>query len=224
MMTKSLEVHPIAAMFPMMSKDELQEMAEDIKANGLHETIKISADGKTLIDGRNRLAACKIAKVEPRFENLNGAEAEAYVISANIARRHMTGGQRAAVVAKIYPEPASAQERGAKGGRGNKSSASPSGAFPMVAPSSLRLARMVMRDAPDLIDSVIDGSLTLEKAAVQARDRRDLKSSREAKLEMLHAGARDLANRVKDDGMDIDEALAAMKERERKTREIIEQG
>jgi hypothetical protein len=94
----------------------------------------------------------KIAQAKQRAEaaiDVRPAAASRAKIPANIARRHMTGGQRAAVVAKIYPEPASAQERGAKGGRGNKSSASPSGAFPMVAPSSLRLARAVMRDAPD---------------------------------------------------------------------------
>jgi hypothetical protein len=77
-------------------------------------------------------SACKIAKVEPQFEKLNGADAEAYIISANIARRHMTAGQRAMVVAKMYPE-------NDEQGRGKKGVAATH--FPMVPASTLRHAR-----------------------------------------------------------------------------------
>jgi hypothetical protein len=52
------------------------------------------------------MAACRIAGVKPKFEELNGAtDPFAYILSANINRRHMTKGQCAMAVAMIYPEP-----------------------------------------------------------------------------------------------------------------------
>jgi hypothetical protein len=62
-----LAVHPVAALFPMLADDELEELAADIKANGLRFPIIRDKAGKTLIDGRNRLVACEIAGVKPDF-------------------------------------------------------------------------------------------------------------------------------------------------------------
>lgn len=47
----------------MIPDDEMQELAADIEENGLIHPIVIK--GNVLIDGRNRLAACKIAGVNP---------------------------------------------------------------------------------------------------------------------------------------------------------------
>jgi ParB-like chromosome segregation protein Spo0J len=54
-----LAVHPAADIFPMMSDDELQELAADIAENGLQVAIILDHTQKVLIDGRNRLEACK---------------------------------------------------------------------------------------------------------------------------------------------------------------------
>ena len=52
------------------------ELATDTKANGLlHPSYWMRDD--TSIDGRNRLETCKRAKVEPKFETLNGSDAQA---------------------------------------------------------------------------------------------------------------------------------------------------
>ena len=60
----------------MMPDDELDELATDIIANGLlHPSYWMQDD--TSIDGRNRLETCKRAKVEPKFETLNGSDAQA---------------------------------------------------------------------------------------------------------------------------------------------------
>ncbi len=59
------------------------------------------------------MAACKIASVKPTLEKLNGIDPLAYIVSANLARRDMTKGQKAMAYAKIYPE-------GSKGGRGKR--------------------------------------------------------------------------------------------------------
>lgn len=102
----TLPVHPAAEVFPMLEDEELQELAADIAENGLHEPLVIGeVDGKKmLVDGRNRRRACELAKVEPTVRELNGEDPTAFVISANIHRRHLTVGQRAMSIAKIYPE------------------------------------------------------------------------------------------------------------------------
>src|SRR4051794_28416384 len=98
-MHDSLSVHPVANLFPMLPEDELQELADDIRANGLQHPIVLDKDG-VLIDGRNRWAACQIASVDPRFDVLNGQDPVSYILSSNIARRHMNAGQRAMTTAK----------------------------------------------------------------------------------------------------------------------------
>jgi hypothetical protein len=52
-----MRAHPIAELFPIMAKEDLYGLAEDIKANGLRHPLIVDATG-VLIDGRNRLRAC----------------------------------------------------------------------------------------------------------------------------------------------------------------------
>ena len=74
-------------------------------------------------------------------------------MSANIHRRHMTKGQRAMTVAKIYPEPE-------RGGRGKKATVS----VENVSPQRVSYARSILRYAPDLADNVLRGSASLDDA------------------------------------------------------------
>jgi ParB-like chromosome segregation protein Spo0J len=60
-------VHQSADLFPIMTDEELADLAADIKANGLLHPIVVDKDG-VLIDGRNRARPCEIAEVElPSF-------------------------------------------------------------------------------------------------------------------------------------------------------------
>jgi len=95
-----LEVHPVAAAFPMLADDELQALAGDIAANGLRQPIVIQ--GGVLIDGRNRLRACELAGVEPTtLELAADVDPVAFILSANLARRHMSKGQQALALARV---------------------------------------------------------------------------------------------------------------------------
>src|SRR5579862_6696264 len=93
-----LPVHPFAQKFPSLPDDELKELADDICANGLREPV-VTWSGQ-IIDGRNRLAACKLADVPPEVRQFEGTEAEAigYIVSANLHRRHLTPRERADLV------------------------------------------------------------------------------------------------------------------------------
>src|SRR5262245_14416292 len=105
-------VHPFADRFPRLADDELQALADDIKATGLNEPIVLDAEGQ-VVDGRNRLAACELAGVEPRFTSLGERDPVAYILSANIHRRHLTKSQQAMAIALAYPEPTAYKRGGA---------------------------------------------------------------------------------------------------------------
>jgi hypothetical protein len=97
--TGPLGVHPVATMFPMMQGPELGLLVEDIEANGLREPI-VLCDGLVL-DGRNRLRACELAQVPPRFVEWDGAGSPiAFVLSRNLHRRHLNESQRSIIAAR----------------------------------------------------------------------------------------------------------------------------
>ncbi len=89
-MTAIAGVHPYAEQFPMLPDDELADLTESIRANGLRQPIVVTPDGLVL-DGRNRWAACQRAGVEPATVVHEGDPAQC-VIDANVRRRHMTTG------------------------------------------------------------------------------------------------------------------------------------
>lgn len=63
-------VHPAAELFPMIKDAELGLLVEDIVEHGLREPILVYQG--LILDGRNRLRACEIAGVEPRFVEWDG--------------------------------------------------------------------------------------------------------------------------------------------------------
>lgn len=204
----SLPVHPAADVFPMLDNDELSDLAADIKANGLQHPIVIGeVDGvEMLIDGRNRLAACKLAGVEPEVKQLNGHDPEALILSENIMRRHMTKGQRAMAVAMMYPE-------GAKGGRGKTSDILSGLSSYMV--KQVGIARTVLKYAPEYTESVLAGAKSLSEAYEEAKQRKSAGNDDTAKLEWLKSIAPDLADKVVEGDLTLVGAIAEHNERER---------
>lgn len=120
--------HPIAGIFPLMDDDKLQSLADDIREHGLREPI-VRFDGKVL-DGRNRLAACHMAGVDPQFRDFQGdvTQAVAFSWSENFNRRHLTASQAAIAeskrkkldeeyAAEILEKEAAAKQRNVDGGK-----------------------------------------------------------------------------------------------------------
>lgn len=97
-----MTVSPIAELYPLMGEIEVAELADSIRRNGLREPVVLREDGSVL-DGRNRLRACAIAGVKPRFVEYTGTDREALelVIDTNSHRRHLTEGQRAVIAARL---------------------------------------------------------------------------------------------------------------------------
>ena len=99
--TRPMEFHPVAAIFPLMEGREFEDLKEDIRVNGLLESIW-TFEGK-ILDGRNRYRACKEIGVEPKFREWGGGSALSFVVSMNLKRRHLTLGQRAQSAAEALP-------------------------------------------------------------------------------------------------------------------------
>ena len=88
------EFHPLAEIFPLMSDDELRQLAKDISKNGLLEPI-VLFEGK-ILDGRNRYKACRMINKKSKFEEFNEKlDPLDYVISLNLHRRHLNSAQKA---------------------------------------------------------------------------------------------------------------------------------
>ena len=97
--------HPAADVFPLMRKEDLQRLADDIKEHGQLDDIEILAGTKQIVDGRNRYLACRRADVEPRTAEVSTDGMPygvyEYVVSKNLLRRQLTAAQRQAVVKKL---------------------------------------------------------------------------------------------------------------------------
>lgn len=171
---KPLQPHPYAAIFPMMSDDDLMALADDIRENGQRLAIVVNADD-LIVDGRNRAVACRMAGVDPVIEalDLNDREVLAYVISANIKRRHLDESQRADLAAKLANVSHGGDRRSAT--RGSDQAATLPLETPVtqaeaaemldVSERSVRSAAKVQKSGtPELQAAVSDGSLPVSKA------------------------------------------------------------
>src|SRR5580704_5944349 len=136
-----LKIHPAADLFPLMPPEELQALADDIKANGIQvpPELLVIDDEIQLIDGRNRLDAMELAgyTFEPsegaqlappkatdpagdgaymdwRYNGKGGTkevDPNELVISLNIHRRHLTTAQKGELIEKLLTADPSRSDR-----------------------------------------------------------------------------------------------------------------
>lgn len=99
MQTSKFNLHPLCSMFPPISEEELSLLANSIRNNGLREPI-VTFEGMVL-DGQNRLAACEIAGVEPKFTEFTGDNPLDFVLDANLYRRHLNTAQKAQIASRL---------------------------------------------------------------------------------------------------------------------------
>ena len=217
------EIHSYADRWPMRPADEIEEMAESIRARRQRLPIILTPDG-VLVDGRNRLRACELAGIEPWFEVddtlIDEDEITAYIWDANGDRRNLTKGQRAMLAAL---RPASTVSLSENTG---------------VALGYIGKARQVIHWCDsEVVEAVISGELALNDAYDQAqqikateqadeiaRKRAEKESKEQAErdarlLADLRTNRPDLAELVDENRLPLEEALrlrAADREKERK--------
>jgi hypothetical protein len=197
-------VHPAALRFPKMTAPELEQLAADIKENGLRYPIMLDSKGEMLVDGRNRVAACRIAGVEPIFERLpEDQNPAAYIMSANMHRRDLTKGQKAMLWAMEYPEPAAVKRKGTGS----------TAAVDLFSGQLLSNARVVLKAAPDQVELVVSGAISLDEAYKIARERLAEASGTEARMARLRDDAPDLADMVAEERLTLQGAEAEVLQR-----------
>jgi N6-adenosine-specific RNA methylase IME4 len=163
-MTETLPFHPLADIFPQLEGAEFDDLVADIAAHGVREKGKLYEG--SILDGRNRYRASLVAGADMEFEQFDGADPVAFVISANLRRRHMTESQRAHVAAKL----ATLRE-----GRPTKtpsidgvSEARASRLLNVSVPSVQRAKVVERKGAPELKRAVEAGKVKISAAAIIA--------------------------------------------------------
>ena len=82
-----MKVHPAATLMPKLSTSAFVQLKDDIERHGLREPIWMK-NGK--IDGRHRWRACQELGIKCDTKEFAGDDVEAFVMSANLHRRHLT--------------------------------------------------------------------------------------------------------------------------------------
>lgn len=194
-----LEFHPFANLFPLLRDVDVKQWGnflDSITTDGLLDPIVLYED--KILDGRNRYIACGIREVEPRFVEFTtlGLDVSAldYAFDRNFHRRDLSEDQRTAIwgeylkmdaefakqrkKANLIPgavhkrksfDPTKSSDR-TKNDTGKDTRQKLAEAAQVSEYKAQQLLN-VQRDAPELVDDVKRGKLTLVKANDIAKDK-----------------------------------------------------
>ena len=156
-----MKFHPLADLFPLLEGADFDALVADIKTHGQREPITLYKG--EILDGRNRYRACIEAGVKPLMGELeDGADLVAFVVSANLRRRHLTDDQRAMVAEKLATRK--------KGGAHIGASRAKAAEMLNVNPRSLQSVRKVRKGgAPELVKAMEQGEIAISAAAEVAK-------------------------------------------------------
>jgi hypothetical protein len=168
--------HEVAALFPLLDGEEYDQFKEDIRVNGQTDDIVVH-DGK-IVDGRNRYKACRELGIEPRLREWDGkGSLLAFILSKNLARRHLDAGQRGMIAVKLksFYEP-EAKDRMLAGTAPTPGANSPQGrardqaaADMHVSPRTVEAAGKVLsQGTPELAKAVENRQVSVSAAAALA--------------------------------------------------------
>lgn len=168
------EYGELSTVFPsFVGEEEFTRLVEDIRENGLIDPIVVW--NNEIVDGRHRHLACKEAGVEARYELLpdewSFERVKNRVVALNILRRHLSVGQRALVAAALANMSIGrnwgSNRANLPDNKSNKQAADMLG----VGERTVKQAKAVKRDAPDLAEKVNNGEMSLNAADQERRKR-----------------------------------------------------
>jgi ParB-like chromosome segregation protein Spo0J len=167
-----LTAHPAANIFPMLDGEEFEALVADIRAHGQRDPIKVDGDGK-VIDGRNRLRACRRLGIEPEVQEVDTDDAVALVLSLNLVRRHLTSAQRAFVALEVkrqYEAEARRRMRAGGGGQAGRQKVANPMRSDDAAAKVCRTNRAYMQHAQRLVDQAPDLAAQVRAGAAELKD------------------------------------------------------
>jgi len=205
-----IKFHPLAEIFPPMSAEDFAALKTSIaKDSTIREQISVAPDGR-IVDGSNRVRAlfelvkggmdfrmsehhvdCPIQN--PKAKAMEHDEFLMHlVIAKNLARRQLTPKQKCAVIAKstdvMSREASTAKARSVKAGSSSIGSNDPIEKSDAerakeagISPSTLKRARKIRRDDPEMADAEIKGRVA------EAEKRKPAKPASEPKAEIPEA-------------------------------------
>ena len=173
MNTYDYRIHPLASLFPQLSKEEFDKLKRDIESHGQQEPVTLSQDATVLLDGRHRLRACKELGIQPRVERFSGgptSEAD-FIWAKNVLRRHLTDDQRTVMGIKWADAiREAAKQRMKDGAKGLVNPPNPVHTREAVAKKAgvsthkVRQAEKVAKYKPELLPKIESGEMKLKDA------------------------------------------------------------
>jgi hypothetical protein len=89
-------VHPVAAMFPLITGAEFDEFCASVKERGVELPISVNPEG-LLLEGRNRLLTADKVGVECPKTIVDVEDEAGFIIAMNLHRRHLSIAARAII-------------------------------------------------------------------------------------------------------------------------------
>lgn len=183
--SEPIRFHEFANLFPMMQGEAMDGLREDIQANGVREPI-VMLDG-AILDGRNRYMCAHDLGLEYPVREFDGGDPLAFVVSLNLARRHLSDGQRASIAARIAKLPVGANQHTAIAATSQEAAA----AMMNVSTDSLQRAKRVQEVAPPEIVAAMDAGRISPSLAQKVTELPD--EDREAVISAPQEQAREMA-------------------------------
>lgn len=147
----------------------MEALAADIKERGLVEPVVVV--GGKLLDGRNRVEACRRAGVKVRVVEYRGKDPVGQVVSLNLQRRHLNESQRAMVASKLANMPAHRAHRARDKSANLRTSVSQPEAARLfnVSTRSIQSAKAIQAASPERAGAVERGEMTLNQAVREVK-------------------------------------------------------
>ena len=169
-----VKIHEFAATFPQIESDEYEQFKASIKLGQQSPVLFFKGE---LLDGRNRLKACRELGIKTMAVEYSG-EKTAYqlITDLNINRRHLTPGQRAAYGLRLLPALEQEAQGRKKAGVADHGENIRSGRAVDLAGAQVGVngryiedARTVANSSPELLQRLISGEITIPDAKKQIR-------------------------------------------------------
>jgi hypothetical protein len=181
-MPKTMKVHPAARMFQHLEPDEMNDLREDIRTNGIRVPIVLNKKKDTILDGRNRwMIATELGLKWPSeipHETFTGKEQDipAEILRLNVFRRHLTEDQRTAAIVKVRgpqleKEAKTRQGQAGKSGSFKKNGEKGTSVAQMAKEAkttTYKVSQAEKARKAGLIDDVVEKKMTLKQAAKKA--------------------------------------------------------